>query len=1192
MVLLLDLETGAIVDANEAALRFYGWKREEIGEPGASGRTIFEVNTAPREVVRAAMERLAQSGSASEILQFRHRLSDGSERDVEVASSPVSHGGRTLLCSIVHDVSAQKREQERAVLVSQGLQSVLAATDELLKFPDLDSLLRRAIELGRERLGLERCAIFLVDRDRRLMRGTFALDREGRVFDQRTAEHPEFERWLSDSSPTGPGERWVVAEGELRAWDGRRSVPIGRRGWTAITLIRSSGGVLGTFHNDTAWSGKPLDRTQQELVDVYCSLLGSIIERKRAEDAQRDSERRFRLLAENATDLVGRAGADGTLLYLSPSCRSVIGFEPDELLGHSLFDYVHPDDSRHFKYLRRRGESPVEVLVHDAPTPGETSRLELRARCKSGTWVWLEVESRPIVGPDKQMAEVQFSARDISARRRAEEALRESEERFRLFMDNTPAMTFIKDADGRYQYLNATARRIYDAPLEKVLGLTNFDRLPLPVATRLRENDEQVLASGEAREFLEIVPAPDGKDRSWLTFKFPLRASDGRLSIGGVAVDITERRQFEAALSRTEQRLSTVINSSPLVLWTLDREGIFTASEGQGLQALGLQPGQIVGRSIFDVYAEHPDLIAMAQRVLAGEEFNGDLPLGDIVFQCSHRPLRDAEGNITGTLGVATDITQRRRAEEALASTIERMENLLEIEHAIRLARSPAEIADVALSRLCSQLTCCHAAVTVFNFDTGEATVLAAIKNQGNAVSTGAGGNHAGENNGAAEASTCQDVVAGSPLEVLEVGRPYPLDQIVAMLAPLVVRDINSIPLAPSFASWNSPASESSPPTADEPQANESRGESSGETGERGSETANEQASERAPVFWQRHHDGAGQANARRRSLPLIASGELVGALDLEAAEGPMPEEKWTVAREVAGQLAIAIQQARLLEQVRAGRRQLQALSHRLIEAQEAERRNLARELHDEIGQVLTAVKLNLQGVSKLAERWTEREASREAEREPGPNITQGTGGASTSGAASTAAGIGAEGHGMQVRLSESVQIVERALSQVRDLSLNLRPSLLDDLGLGAAMRWFVDRLASRLPIRVQLEIGLGEERLPPEIETACFRVAQEALTNATRHANARNIEIALRQSAGPANAMGATGTRNWLELEIRDDGQGFDVRSARERAAGGSSLGLPGMEERALLAGGRLTIESAPGYGTTLHALFPLSDE
>lgn len=1187
-VLLLDVASGAIVDANEAAACFYGWSRDEL-----LGRTIFEINTAERVQVREALDTLGLPGSlrAGEVMLFQHRLADGSLRDVEVSTSPVEHGGRLLLCSIIHDVTARRRAQARSALISQGLQGVLAGADELLNLP-LHDLLRRAVELSRERLGLERCAIYLADREAGLMRGTYALDRAGQAVDHRSEAHPDLEKWLLDSAPTQPGQRWVVAQGEPKEWDGERTVLLGEAGWTAITLIRSSQGVIGTFHNDCAWSRSPLDRTQQDLVDVYCSLLGSLIERKSVEEALRESERRLRLLAENATDLVGRVTVDGQILYLSPSCRAVLGYAPAELIGRSVFDFVHPDDAGGSKYLQppfrpsraaqarahhREGAAQQAELNGAEPNEGkptadeqssqesgaandeandETARRELRALHASGEWVWLEVVSRRTTGAGGDLGqagagagvevEVQFSARDISSRRLAQAAQRESEERFRLFMDNTPAMTFIKDAEGRYLYLNRAAQTIYNAPLQQMRGLTNFDRLPLAVAQRLRANDLQVLETGQPHEFLEVIPDPGGRDRSWLTFKFPLRDAAGSTSVGGVAIDITERREFEAALSRSEHRLSTVVNSAPLVLWTLDRDGFFTTSEGQGLQAMGLQAGQVVGRSAFDVYANYPEILDSLRRVLGGEEFNGDVALGDMVLQCRHKPLFNARGEITGCLGVAVDITERRRAEEALASTIERLENLLEIDRAIRAAHSPTDIAHAALSRLCAQLNCCHAAVTVFNFEAGEATVLAARSappEEKHAASA--------QLNTAAEP---QDQAPGRAFNALVAGEHYPLDEIVAMLAPLVVRDLDSLPLSAQLSSaQDEDQGPASAPAQDAP------GEAGVAPGEAGVA--------RAPVFWQQHRDedlGLDPANERRRSLPLIAGGELVGALDVEAAGGPMPEEKWVVAREVAGQLAIAIQQARLFEQVRDGRRQLQALSHRLIEAQEAERRHLARELHDEIGQVLTAVKLNLQGVSKLAERWIERGQAPASTWSLNPQAEEA---------------LGREAQGMRVRLSESVEIVEHALGQVRDLSLNLRPSLLDDLGLGPAMRWFVDRLASRLAINVQLDIRLDEGRLPSGVETACFRVAQEALTNATRHAQARHIEIVLAQED------------EWVELLIRDDGQGFDVRQARERASGGSSLGLPGMEERAVLVGGRLSIDSAPGRGTTLHAFFPLQN-
>jgi signal transduction histidine kinase len=150
-------------------------------------------------------------------------------------------------------------------------------------------------------------------------------------------------------------------------------------------------------------------------------------------------------------------------------------------------------------------------------------------------------------------------------------------------------------------------------------------------------------------------------------------------------------------------------------------------------------------------------------------------------------------------------------------------------------------------------------------------------------------------------------------------------------------------------------------------------------------------------------------------------------------------------------------------------------------------------------------------------------------------------------------------------------------LEQVHDLSLNLRPSMLDDLGLAAALRWYTNRQAALADLRAEVRAEPLERRLDPMIETECFRVAQEALTNVVKHAKAHNVTVEL--------------TRNdeQLHLSVRDDGVGFDVAGVREHAMRGASLGLLSMEERTTLAGGGLQYHASPGHGTEVHAWFPL---
>jgi signal transduction histidine kinase len=215
----------------------------------------------------------------------------------------------------------------------------------------------------------------------------------------------------------------------------------------------------------------------------------------------------------------------------------------------------------------------------------------------------------------------------------------------------------------------------------------------------------------------------------------------------------------------------------------------------------------------------------------------------------------------------------------------------------------------------------------------------------------------------------------------------------------------------------------------------------------------------------------------------------------------------------------------------------LQALSRRLVEVQEEERRHLARELHDEFGQVLATITMHLHAARGLA------------------------------------------GAAALPRLDECATLLQQAGEQVRSLALELRPTMLDTLGLEAALRWLADHLQKRNGCQMQVVGHLSGAPPTPEMAIACFRLAQEALTNVVRHATAQHVWIELSQS------------ESFLALVVRDDGVGFDVAVTQEEAARRGSLGLLGMAERVQLLGGTLQVESEPGRGTRIRASFPLSE-
>ena len=217
----------------------------------------------------------------------------------------------------------------------------------------------------------------------------------------------------------------------------------------------------------------------------------------------------------------------------------------------------------------------------------------------------------------------------------------------------------------------------------------------------------------------------------------------------------------------------------------------------------------------------------------------------------------------------------------------------------------------------------------------------------------------------------------------------------------------------------------------------------------------------------------------------------------------------------------------------------LQMFSRQLIEAQEDERRRIARELHDQIGQILTAIKMNLYSVQDVLQT-TETSSY----------------------------------------LKDNIEAVDEALRLVRDLSIDLRPPVLDDFGLVSALYWYVDRYTKRTGLEVDVVIELPDQnqRFSRDLETACFRIAQEALTNIVRHAQATHVVLQLVKDG------------NVLLLSIRDDGVGFDLESLRKRAPRAATLGLISMQERAHAAGGNIEIESSISNGTEIR--FSLSLE
>ncbi|MBI3683862.1 MAG: PAS domain S-box protein [Acidobacteria bacterium] len=264
--------------------------------------------------------------------------------------------------------------------------------------------------------------------------------------------------------------------------------------------------------------------------------------------------------------------------------------------------------------------------------------------------------------------------RDIRERNKVEEALRESEKRYRELVELSPNGIAVY-RNGEIAYINPSGARVLGAPSPRnLLGRQMADFVHpesrAAVADLLHLTNADQVTDHLGGQFLRLDGNAVEVEVTTLPFLY-----EGEQAVQVIFRDLSESRQRERmqeALHESEERLRTVVSHLPIVLFALDRAGVFTLSEGKGLNALKLKPGEVVGRSVFDLYNDVPQILENTQRALAGETFSSTVQVGEAVFDARYSPLLDHAGTVTGVFGVATDITERMKAEQQLHASEER----------------------------------------------------------------------------------------------------------------------------------------------------------------------------------------------------------------------------------------------------------------------------------------------------------------------------------------------------------------------------------------------------------------------------------------------------------------------------------------------------------------------------------------
>jgi PAS domain S-box-containing protein len=317
---------------------------------------------------------------------------------------------------------------------------------------------------------------------------------------------------------------------------------------------------IAEFVFDVRYS--PLTDESDSIVGVI-GVATDITEQRRVEAVVRESEVRYRELFENANDVIYTHDLDGNFTSLNRSGERLTGYTREEATTMNVAAVIAPE------YLTMARE-----MIAQKSTERVSSVYEIDIISKDGRRVHLEVSTRLIFRDGKPVG-VQGIGRDLTERKRSEEELREAQNFFNSFMDNSPAVACMKDAEGRYVYVNKPFERLFGQKLSYLQGRKSFDWLPPELAEKTHQHDLRVLNSGTPEEVIETVPLEDGTPHHWLVFKFPTTDSAGNKFVAGVGVDISERRRAEDALAQQAQREAMTHRISQAIRCSLDSQEIF-----------------------------------------------------------------------------------------------------------------------------------------------------------------------------------------------------------------------------------------------------------------------------------------------------------------------------------------------------------------------------------------------------------------------------------------------------------------------------------------------------------------------------------------------------------------------------------------------------------------------------------------
>lgn len=893
------------------------------------------------------------------------------------------------------------------------------------------------------------------------------------------------------------------------------------------------------------------------------AMVRDVSERKRAERLLHEREQAILAMVENSPDTIVRYDSQCRRIYLNPAMAKVFGRPRDELLGTSP-SQSSPLPPAYLTAIRTVLETGVE------------QRMESSFRQADDSVHWVDLRLAPEFDAEGKVATVLAIGRDITERKFAEQALAASEREFRTLVENVPDNIARHDLQGRYVYFNQQLEKTLGKPVAVLFGKTPLELLPGSADARAYLDCILAVAqTGISREYEATLPdMGEGQRYHSIQLVAERDAENNVIGVLTLGRDITERKRAERLLHEKDEAIRAVVENSPDAHARYDRQFRRLYVNPATERLLGLPQEKIIGKTPVAGAVLPPEFIDLLESVFqSGKEVRTEMPFrwpngeqgwGDVRIVPEFGP----DGSVATVLSIGRDITERKRIEDLL-----REERGLFVGGPTVVFKWKAQEGwpvEYVSPNVLDQFGYAPEQFTDGEIIFGSIVHPEDIERVTNEVITytaqgrtsyeqeyriaHANGEYrwiydftivSRKEDGAVDHyhGYVMDITARKVIETA-LKQSEQRYRLVFENSPISIWEEDFSGVKAQFdVLRNSGVVDIEAHFDEHPEALARCVELTRIVNINQAAVALHEAASKEELF-------AGLVNTFAPESFDAFRGELIGLWN-----GVLSMSIDTVVRTLAGErrnvnvhftvcpgyenslgkvlvsLVDITERKRAEELLDESRKQLRGLTAQREAAREEERKYIAREVHDELGQILTGLKLN---VSLLEHQLTREE------------------------------GV------VRDSLKEVSALTDRSLEVARNVATALRPAALD-MGIASALEWLAGRFSQNTGIQCIAKTEGGEFELPEEYAIALFRIVQESLTNVARHAQASRIEITITRQQGD------------YILKVRDNGKGFDT--SRKKL---DSFGLVGMKERAFMLGGELSIESSPGKGTQLMVRIP----